>query len=69
MKTLALLFLAAAFIGCTTTTTTRTAATDARQRTSSQKRVYTDAELEKTGRSQLGDALETVDPAVDVSGR
>ncbi len=64
MKIFAVLFLAAAFTGCTTTTTTRTAQTDARQRELSEKRVHTREELEKTGRPQLAGALETVDAEV-----
>ena len=34
-----------------------------------QKRVHTEAELQKTGESESGRALEKVDPAVQVPGR
>ncbi len=69
MKTFALLLLAAALTGCTTTTTTRTAAAnDARQRELSVKRVHTQEELQKTGQPEIGPALQTVDPAVYISG-
>lgn len=68
MKILAILFLAAAFTGYTTTTTTRTVATDARQRELSEKRVHTQEELIQTGRPEVGDPLQTVDPAVYISG-
>jgi len=34
-----------------------------------QKRVYTQEELRKTGETQTGPALEKVDPAVQVSGQ
>ena len=69
MKTLAALSLAAALSGCTTPTTTRTANTELSHRELSEKRVHTKAELEKTGRPEIGEALQTVDPAVYISGR
>lgn len=34
-----------------------------------QKRVYTQEELRKTGETQTGPALEKVDPSVQVSGQ
>lgn len=34
-----------------------------------QKRVYTQEELRKTGETQTGPALEKVDPAVQISGQ
>lgn len=67
MKTIAVLSLAVALAGCTTTTTTRTADTRATHRELSDKRIHTKAELEKTGQPELGAALETVDPAVYIS--
>lgn len=33
------------------------------------KRVHTQEELKKTGETQVGPALEKVDPAVQISGR
>jgi hypothetical protein len=47
------------FSGCTTATTTTTSKTD-----QTQKRVYTEDELRKTGETDTGPALEKVDPSV-----
>ena len=51
------------FSGCRTETTTTTTS-NADQ---TQKRVYTQEELRKTGQSETGPALEKVDPAVTTS--
>ena len=74
---------AVALVGCTTTTeTTRTTTTasaataDSRagatpidQNRSINKRTYTHDDIQKTGRSgEIGDALQTLDPSVYVSG-
>ena len=66
MKTLAIITLAAALSSCTTTSTTTTA-NQPSHRDLSEKRVHTQAELQKTGRSETGDALQEVDPAVTIS--
>lgn len=49
------------FSGCTTERTTTTTTTNTDQ---TQKRVYTQAELRKTGETDTGRALEKVDPSV-----
>ncbi|MDQ6626698.1 MAG: hypothetical protein M3Y69_11280 [Verrucomicrobiota bacterium] len=64
MKTFAILLCAAALIGCTTT---ETATVDNRpsHRELSQKRVYTQEELQKTGHNEsIADALSTVDASI-----
>lgn len=71
MKTLALLALAAAFVGCTTTpTTTTTTTTSSRNaqidNSATNKRVYTQSDLQRSGRANTGAALRTIDP--DISG-
>jgi hypothetical protein len=66
MKTLPILFAFIAFVGCTTAPT-NTVDNRPSQRELSEKRVHTQAELQKTGRPELGDALQTVDPSVTVS--
>jgi hypothetical protein len=85
MKPASLLCLAAALslIGCTTTTETtttstrttaatadsRTGATPIDQNRSINKRTYTHDDLQSTGRSDVGEALSALDPAVYISGR
>lgn len=66
MKTLPILLAAVALAGCTTTSTT-TVANRPSHKELSEKRVHTQAELQKTGRPELGDALQTVDPSITVS--
>jgi len=72
MKTLSLLAALALFTGCTTTTT-RTRAVDTTRAENATamtpKRVYTQADLQKTGQPELGGALQTVDASVYISGR
>lgn len=59
----ALAVVAVAFSACTTTSTTTTAQTKP-QYDQTVKRVHTAEELQKTGRPEVGDALQAVDPAV-----
>jgi hypothetical protein len=66
MKTLAVLALAAAFAGCTTTTPV--AKNEPAPRSFGEKRVYTDDELKSTGQTSVGRQLETLDPDVRVRG-
>ena len=71
-NTLALLTLSAvalSFAGCTTTT--RTTAQQERRdvEITSEKRSYSQAELQKRGRSNVGEALEAQDASVYISGR
>ncbi len=69
MKTLAILAIAAAFVGCTATTTTTTSNPAPQRDFLANKRVHTQEELQKTGQPEIGAALQTVDPAVYISGR
>lgn len=76
MKLLPLFAAAALMVGCTTapTTTTSTTTTTSRsamhpdERRNISKRTHTHDELQKTGHPTLGGALQTVDPAITVSG-
>ena len=74
------LAFAVALVGCETTTetTTTTSRTTAESRSGAtpidenrtiNKRTYTHDDIQKTGRSgEVGDALQTLDPSVYVSG-
>lgn len=71
MKTLSVLAFAVAFVGCTTNpTTTTTTTTSSRNgqisNSATNKRVYTQADLQRSGRVNTGPALRTLDP--DISG-
>ena len=78
MKIIPLLAALALLAGCTTTTTrTRTmsstetvnaTAATPEQRREISTRVHTHEDLQKTGHPTLGGALQTVDPAVYISG-
>jgi hypothetical protein len=84
MKTLSTLALAAAFATLATscthththTATTRTATTVAatdeatpEERRIIARRSYSQRDMQKTGRTDVGSQLEALDPAVTVSGR
>jgi hypothetical protein len=79
MKTISLLAVLALLVGCTTTETrTRTMSSTETVSASEQsrdrdvavnKRVYTQRDIKKSGRTTVGDALRTLDPAVTTSGR
>ena len=64
------LFALAAFLpGCTTTTTTTTAVPEGRPdvEITSEKRSYSQRELQKRGQPTVGGALEAQDPSVYIS--
>lgn len=77
MKTLSLLAVLALLAGCTTTTTTTrsrsgetaeaTAMTPDERRTIN-RRSYTKDDLQKTGQTDVGRALQTLDASVYISG-
>ena len=66
MKIFAVLALAAAFTGCTTSTPV--AQNEPAPKTFGEKRVYSGHELESTGHTSVGRQLETLDPAIQSRG-
>ena len=67
VKIILVLGVAALCAGCTTTTSTPTASNRPDFHTTSEKRVYTQRDLEKTGQRDLGPAIESLDPSVESS--
>lgn len=70
-KTLSVLFLGIVLSGCTTTTTAPpvTTSTTTRSRDFANNRTYTRADLDRTGRQDVGESLDTLDSSVTSLGR